>query len=215
MKKTRLAVAVALTGLVAVFLILPGRGEPMAEPQVPATASEIETATFGAGCFWCVEAVFETIRGVISCQSGYSGGHVVNPTYEQVCTGSTGHAEVVHITFDPGVVTYARLLELFWQIHDPTTPDRQGADVGPQYRSVVFSHSPEQKKTAEDRKRELDASRAFENPVVTEIEPFTAFYPAEPYHQDYYRQNRTQPYCRITITPKIEKVKKAYGDLLK
>lgn len=215
MKKARLTAAVAVTCLVAAFSIPTGRGGPMAEPLVQPAPPQLETATFGAGCFWCVEAVFESVRGVISCESGYSGGHVVNPTYEQVCTGTTGHAEVVHITFDPAVVSYARLLEIFWQVHDPTTPDRQGADVGPQYRSVVFYHSAEQKKAAEDRKRALESARIFDNPVVTHIEPFRAFYPAEPYHQDYYRQNSSQPYCRLTITPKIEKVKKLFGDLLK
>lgn len=180
-----------------------------------ADESKRETATFGAGCFWCVEAVFDRLAGVEKVVSGYSGGHVKNPSYEQVSSGQTGHAEAVQVTYDPARVTYAELLEVFWGTHDPTTLNRQGADVGPQYRSVVFTHTEEQRALAEQYKQKLDQSGVFPARIVTEIVPARAFYPAENYHQDYYRRNGHQPYCRMVIRPKVEKLKKVFADKLK
>lgn len=175
----------------------------------------VETATFGGGCFWCVEAVFERLKGVESAVSGYSGGNVANPSYKEVCTGLTGHAEVVQITFDPDVISYDELLEVFWKTHDPTTLNRQGADVGTQYRSVIFYHNDKQKELAESYKEKLDAAGAFLDPIVTEIVPFEEFYKAEDYHQEYYDLNSNQPYCRFVITPKIDKLEKVFADKLK
>lgn len=172
-------------------------------------------ATFGSGCFWCTEAVFQELKGVQSVVSGYSGGSVQGPTYRQVCDGDTGHAEAVQITYDPSVISYEELLEAFWQSHDPTTKDRQGNDLGPQYRSVIFYHSEEQKRLAEHYKQKLDESGAFTGPIVTEIVPFTEFYRAEAYHQNYFADNPGQPYCRAIILPKVEKFKKVFRDKLK
>ncbi len=174
-----------------------------------------DTATFGAGCFWCVEAVFQELKGVISVTSGYSGGHVPNPTYKQVCTGTTGHAEVSQIVYDPSRISYPELLEVFWKTHDPTTPNRQGNDVGTQYRSVIFYHNDQQKQLAEHYKRALDSAGAFNAPIVTQIEPFTVFYKAEDYHQNYYNENGDQPYCQLVIRPKLEKFRKAFGDKIR
>lgn len=171
------------------------------------TGGRREFATLGGGCFWCLEAVFLELRGVLRVVSGYAGGHVPHPTYAQVCTGTTGHAEVVQITFDPDVITYRDLLDVFFTIHDPTTPDRQGNDVGPQYRSVIFYHSPEQRAVAEEAIRELAAARVWQNPVVTEVRPYETFYVAEAYHQEYFRRNPGQPYCRIVIEPKVAKAR--------
>jgi peptide-methionine (S)-S-oxide reductase len=187
----------------------------ISEEGTMGTETKFDTATFGAGCFWCVEAIFEQVKGVIDAESGYSGGTVVNPTYSEVCTGTTGHAEVCRVTYDPSVVTYRELLEVFWQTHDPTTLNRQGADIGSQYRSVIFYHNDEQLKQAEEIKAKLTAAHIWENPVVTEIVPFRAFYKAEDYHQAYYDQNASQPYCSIVITPKIEKFRKVFKDKLK
>ncbi|MGD2072292.1 MAG: peptide-methionine (S)-S-oxide reductase MsrA [Candidatus Thorarchaeota archaeon] len=167
-------------------------------------------ATFGAGCFWCVEAAFQQLKGVSSVVSGYSGGTVENPTYKQVCTGTTGHAEACQIEFDPEKIGYEELLEVFFEIHDPTTRNRQGNDVGTQYRSVIFYHDSEQKNIAEKMKKELDAKGIWKNPIVTEITPFTTFYKAEEYHEDYYRKNPNQSYCRFVIKPKIDKFEKAF-----
>lgn len=175
----------------------------------------MDTATFGAGCFWCVEAVFSEMKGVAKVTSGYAGGSVPDPTYKQVCTGTTGHAEVARIVFDPAVVTYDELLEVFWQTHDPTTLNRQGADVGTQYRSVIYYHSEAQKAKAEHYKAELDKSGAFGGPIVTEISPLPVFYPAENYHQEYYAQNPDQGYCQYVIRPKMEKFRKAFAAKLK
>ncbi len=175
----------------------------------------LETATFGSGCFWCTEAVFERLEGVESVVSGYAGGAVENPTYKQVTSGNTGHAEVTQIMFDPNVITFAELLEVFWKTHDPTTLNRQGADVGTQYRSVIFYHNEKQKELAEKYKKELDESGAFGDPIVTEISAFTNYYPAEDYHQDYYDENPAQPYCSFVIAPKIEKFEKVFKDKLK
>lgn len=174
-----------------------------------------EIADFGAGCFWCVEAVFQRIEGVLSVRSGYGGGHVENPTYEQVCDKTTGHAEIVRITYDPAKVTYDELLEIFWQTHDPTTLNRQGNDAGPQYRSVIFYHSPEQKQKAEHYKAELDKSHAFAKPIVTTIEPFKNYYAAESYHQNYYNDNQQQGYCYFVIKPKVDKLEKVFKNKLK
>lgn len=174
-----------------------------------------ETATLGGGCFWCLEAVFEQLEGVTSVVSGYAGGKVPNPSYEQVCTGTTGHAEVVQITFDPGKIAYRELLEVFFTIHDPTTLNRQGVDVGTQYRSVIFYHSPEQERTAREVIEELEASAVWENPIVTEVKEFQEFYPAEDYHQHYYQRNRAQPYCQGVITPKLAKLRQKWIARLK
>ncbi len=174
-----------------------------------------EVATFGGGCFWCVEAVFEAVEGVGDAVSGYEGGSVENPTYEQVCEKTTGHAEVVRFEFDPAKVSYEKLLEVFFMTHDPTTKDRQGNDVGPQYRSVVFTHSDAQKAAAEKVKKALDAAGAWKNPIVTEILPTKKFWKAEDYHQDYFKKNPTQGYCRFVIAPKMDKFKKAFESILK
>lgn len=171
-----------------------------------------DTITFGSGCFWCTEAIFQQVEGVIKVVSGYSGGHVVNPTYEQVCEKNTGHAEVCQLVYDPSKVSFDMLLEVFWQTHDPTTVDRQGNDVGPQYRSVIFYHDDEQRKKAEHYRDELNKANAFGSPIVTAIEPFRNFYAAENYHQDYYRNNRNQPYCYFVIRPKLEKFEKVFRD---
>ena len=167
------------------------------------------------GCFWCSEAVFERLKGVKKVVSGYSGGQVKNPTYEQVSTGQTGHAESVQITFDPAHISYAKLLEVFFKTHDPTTLNRQGDDVGTQYRSVIFYHDDEQRKLAEDCKRKLDAARAFHGPIVTQIVAFQEFFPAEDYHQEYYRLHGRQPYCQLVIRPKIAKLEKLFSGELK
>ena len=175
----------------------------------------MELATFGSGCFWCTEAVFQRIKGVEKVISGYSGGNVENPTYREVCGGRTGHAEAVQIEYDPLQITYPEILEIFWKTHDPTTVDRQGNDFGPQYRSVIFYHNEEQKKLAEEYKKKLDEAHIWEDPIVTEIIPFKKFYPAEDYHQDYYNQNPTQGYCSYIIRPKVEKLQKIFRDKLK
>ena len=174
-----------------------------------------DTATFGTGCFWCTEAIFQGLEGVLKASSGYSGGHVQNPTYEQVCTKTTGHAEVIEVVYDPTVISFDELLEVFWKTHDPTTLNQQGADVGPQYRSVVFYHTEEQKIKAEKYKVELDAIKAFNNPIVTAIESFTNFYSAEGYHQNFYNNNPNQGYCRMVVRPKVEKFEKVFKAKLK
>lgn len=183
--------------------------------QIKSESSGLDTATFGAGCFWCVEAIFQRVKGVISVESGYMGGTVKNPSYREVCTGRTGHAEVCRITFDPSIVSYDDLLEIFWQTHDPTTLNRQGADVGTQYRSVVFYHSEFQKQRAEYFKTKLNEEKVFDSPIVTEISPATEFYKAEDYHQNYYNSNLNQAYCTFVIAPKLDKFKKAFADKLK
>ncbi len=177
--------------------------------------AKTETATLAGGCFWCLEAVYQELDGVTGIVSGYTGGHVKNPTYEQVCGKNTGHAEVVQVTFDPSRLTYRELLEVFFSIHDPTTRDRQGNDVGPQYRSAIFHHDDGQKAVAEAIIAELAAEHAFADPIVTEVVPLGDFYPAERYHQDYYRQNTSQPYCSFVISPKIAKFRKKFASRLK
>jgi len=176
---------------------------------------KFEVATFGGGCFWCVEAIFERVSGVHKVESGYSGGHVSNPDYKIVTSGSTGHAEVVQITFDPDVISYLELLEIFFKTHDPTTLNRQGADVGPQYRSIVLFHNEAQQKLAEEIIQELDSKGIWDNPVVTTVEPFEQFYSAEAYHQEYYENNPNQGYCRLVINPKVEKFEKVFKEKLK
>ena len=174
-----------------------------------------ETATLAGGCFWCVEAVFQELKGVDQVVSGYIGGTVKNPTYEQVCSGRTGHAEAIAVTFDPARITYRRLLEFFFAFHDPTTKNRQGADSGTQYRSAIFPHTEEQRTTAKAVIKDLTDARAFLDPIVTTIEPATTFYPAEPYHADYYLRNPDQPYCAYNITPKLTKLRQTYAASLK
>ncbi len=177
--------------------------------------NNLQIAVFGGGCFWCTEAMLEELKGVESVESGYSGGTVPNPTYEQVCGGKTGHAEVTRIKFNPEVISYRQLLEVFFLTHDPTTTDRQGNDVGKQYRSVIFYSDESQKKEAENIIRQFTEEKIFPSPIVTKVEPLGEFYPAENYHQDYYSQNQDKPYCRIVINPKLDKFRKNFKELLK
>ena len=177
--------------------------------------ADLEKATFGGGCFWCTEAFFKDLKGVSKVESGYAGGKVKNPTYKEVCSGLTGHAEVIQVTYDPGVVSYADLLEIFWNTHDPTTLNRQGGDEGTQYRSAVFYSNESQKKTAEDYKRQLEGARVYKDPIVTEISPLINYYPAEGYHQNYFALNQNQGYCQFVIRPKVEKFRKQYSQKLK
>ena len=179
------------------------------------TTNHTELATLGGGCFWCLEAVFQDLKGVERVVSGYAGGSVPNPSYEDVCTGRTGHAEVVQVTFDPAVLSYRDLLQVFFGIHDPTTLNRQGADVGTQYRSAIFYHSDAQKATAEEVVREVQASGAWDRPLVTEVVPFQSFHPAEEYHQDYFVRNSDQAYCRAVVAPKVAKFRKLHFERLK
>lgn len=174
-----------------------------------------EVATLAGGCFWCLEAVFDQLEGVEDVVSGYAGGHVPNPTYKHVCSGETGHAEVVHVTFDPQVLSYGDLLRVFFAIHDPTTLNRQGGDVGTQYRSAIFTHSDEQERTAEDVIAEVNEAGIWDEPIVTEVSPFEVFYPAEDYHQEYFARNPFQPYCQVVIAPKVAKFRKQYLERLK
>jgi peptide-methionine (S)-S-oxide reductase len=177
--------------------------------------NSMRKATFGGGCFWCVEAIFERVEGVSEVVSGFAGGDVANPTYREVTGGRTGHAEVTQITYDPAVITYDELLEIFWMTHDPTTPNRQGNDVGPMYRSIVLYHDQDQKEKAEYYKQKLDAARIYEDPIVTEIVPLTGFWVAEDYHQDYFANNSDQAYCQLVIMPKIKKFKEIFQERLK
>jgi len=223
---TILAVVVCLGGVILVsnsqfFSHAKDGAEASAGPlsaatdQAASTDAKLQQATFGGGCFWCTEAVYQELKGVSKVTSGYSGGRKENPTYREISTGLTGHAEVIQIDFDPQQIAFDELLEVFWHTHDPTTLNRQGADVGTQYRSVVFYHNDEQKKSAEAYKEKLDAAGAFSDPIVTEISPIGKFYAAEDYHQDYYAANGSQPYCRAVIAPKVEKVRKVFADKLK
>lgn len=191
--------------------VLPNRD--MTDKEIQKTGSD--TVTLGAGCFWCVEAVFQELDGVKSVTSGYMGGETENPTYKEVCSGQTGHAEVARIVYDPSKITFKELLEVFWQTHDPTTLNRQGADVGTQYRSAIFYHSEAQRDEAERLKKELNASGAWDKPLVTEITEAGTFYPAENYHQNYYNQNGDAAYCQFVIRPKLDKFRKVFGDKLK
>jgi len=189
-------------------------------PTKPATAdkdgkAKKEVATFGGGCFWCTEAVFQKLKGVDTVESGYMGGTTKKPTYKDICTGTTGHAEIIQITFDPALITFGDLLQVFWQTHDPTTLNRQGNDEGTQYRSVVFYHSDEQKTTAEDYKKKLNDGKVFDKPIVTEVTKAVEYYPAEDYHQNYFNSNPNQGYCRAVIPAKLEKLKKLFAEKLK
>lgn len=196
-----------LTTAVALLTVVLGRMDAMA-------GNRTEIATFGGGCFWCTEAVFEELKGVSKVESGYSGGE--GPaTYQEVCSGRTGHAEVIHITFDPDVISFRKVLTVFFATHDPTTLNRQGADAGTQYRSVVFYHNPEQKTATEEAIALLEKDKVFDRPVVTEIAPFTKFYVAEDYHQNYYQLNKSQGYCQVVINPKMAKFRKEFADMLK
>ncbi len=193
-----------------------GRDADGSNSSEPAASEEgLETATFGSGCFWCTEAVFDRLNGVVSVASGYSGGHIENPSYEAICTGTTGHAEVVQLKYDPAIVTFPELLEVFWRTHDPTTLNQQGNDVGPQYRSVIFYHNDRQREMAEKYLQLIDEANVFDAPIVTEISPFTKFYEAELYHQDYFAQHSRQPYCQYVIQPKVDKLEKIFGEKLK
>jgi peptide-methionine (S)-S-oxide reductase len=181
----------------------------------PSTQPNLETATLGGGCFWCLEPVFSSLHGVIDASVGYAGGSVPNPSYQLVCTGTSGHAEVVQVIFDPQLISYQDILEVFFSVHDPTTLNRQGGDVGPQYRSVIFYHSPEQKQTAQRALQELDISGVWSSPVVTEIAPLGNYYRAEEYHQEYFEKNPYQGYCQVVIAPKLSKFRKRYQERLK
>jgi len=193
-------------------------GESKTEKQNQLTLSNMDSlsvATFGAGCFWCVEAVFQDLKGVYKVESGYTGGSVKNPSYKEVCNGTTGHAEVIQIRYNPNEISFEELLEVFWEVHDPTTLNRQGNDVGTQYRSAIYYHNDEQKNTSESYKKRLNDEQVFPNPIVTEISPADTFYVAENYHQDYFNQNGEQPYCAFVIKPKVEKFKKVFKEKLK
>jgi len=180
----------------------------------PTQNSGSQTATLGGGCFWCLEAVFDDLKGVTDVVSGYSGGRAVNPTYQQVCSGSTGHAEVVQVTFDPAQISFGEILEVFFSVHDPTTLNRQGADVGTQYRSVIFYHDEEQKQVAQKVMRQFEQQKVWSDPIVTQLVPFEVFYPAEDYHQEYFANNPRQFYCQVVIAPKVSKFRKQFLDRL-
>lgn len=185
------------------------------KPEQTAVSKSLEVATLAGGCFWCTEAVFDQLKGVVKVESGYSGGNVPNPSYEDVCTGDTGHAETIQVTFDPSIISYADLLRIFFTTHDPTTKDRQGADVGTQYRSSVFYHNPEQERVAKQVIHEFEDGKVWKRPIVTEVVPFDEFYKAEDYHQGYYARNARQGYCRVVIEPKIAKLREHYRERLK
>ncbi len=187
----------------------------MMTQHIETLSNGIDTATFASGCFWCTEAIFLELKGVLKVESGYTGGTIKNPSYKEICSGLTGHAEVIQLTYDPKVISFDELLEVFWKTHDPTTLNKQGADAGTQYRSAVFYHNTSQKKLAERYKKELDASKAFNNPIVTELTAATKFYKAEGYHQNYFNQNGDQPYCSYVIQPKLDKFRKVFPDKLK
>ncbi|MCD6659495.1 MAG: peptide-methionine (S)-S-oxide reductase MsrA [Lentimicrobium sp.] len=201
--------------LVLLFSCNSGTAVNNKDTDMTSTSAKTDTATFGSGCFWCTEAIFQRVKGVHSVVSGYSGGARPNPTYDQVSSGATGHAEVIQITYNPEEVSFEQLLEIFWKTHDPTTLNRQGADVGTQYRSVIFFHSEEQRILAEKIKAELDKSGAWNKPIVTEISQFTNFYKAEAYHQNYFNNNKNAAYCNFVIVPKLEKFEKVFSDRLK
>ena len=176
--------------------------------------SQLAQATFGNGCFWCTEAVFQQLKGVHKVKSGYSGGHKDNPTYKEVCTGDTGHAEVLHIEYDPAVISFEELLEVFWKTHDPTTLNRQGNDIGTQYRSVIFYHNEEQRQTSEKYKAQLTEAKTWPDPIITEITAFSKFYPSEEYHDNYFATHGHEPYCNLVVRPKVEKFQKMFKDMI-
>src|SRR5881409_1375878 len=185
------------------------------EPGQASISKSLEVATFAAGCFWCTEAVFDQLKGVSTVESGYSGGNAPNPSYEEVCTGDTGHAESIEVTFDPSVISFKDLLQIFFTTHDPTTYNRQGGDVGTQYRSAIFYHNPEQEAIAKEVIKETNSAKLWKKPIVTEVTPFKAFYKAEGYHQEYFKNNARQPYCQVVIAPKIVKLREHYRERLK
>lgn len=219
MKQTFIFTLLALFGTACNSAQTPKKDTAMPTTQSAAVtdtlrpAGQTEIATLAGGCFWCVEAIYQDLQGVVKVESGYTGGHVDNPTYREICTGTTGHAEAIQVTFDPAVVSFREILEIFFTVHDPTTLNRQGADVGPQYRSAIFYHSPEQKTAAEEVK--TAARELWDDPIVTEITAISTFYKAENYHQNYYKDNPNQPYCSIVITPKVTKFREKYRDKLK
>jgi|TARA_B110000238_G_C15960832_1_gene367328 peptide-methionine (S)-S-oxide reductase len=204
-----------ILGMVLVSCTVQGQKQKTTIKDKITTTVNMELATFGGGCFWCTEAIFEQLEGVLMVESGYSGGHVENPSYNSVINGRSGHAEVIHITFDPKVLSFNELLDVFFNTHNPTTLNQQGADRGTQYRSAVFYHNDTQKKATNEMINGLDKSGAFENKIVTEVTEFDAFYVAEDYHQDYYTNNKTQGYCQVVINPKLEKFQKMYKEKLK
>lgn len=220
-KRISIISGIAAVSLVAFLLmrtyVMSDEPQKAAAPtgQTADAAKKTATATFANGCFWCTEAVFQRIKGVQSVISGYTGGSVANPTYQQVGMGVTGHAEGIQIVFDPAVISYEELLEIFWKTHDPTTLNRQGHDVGTQYRSAIFYHDDEQKRIAEHYKQKLTDAKVFHRPIVTQIVKFDKFYPAEGYHQNYYNLNRRQPYCKMVVHPKVEKLHRVFQDKLK
>lgn len=204
----------AIIALLFVGIQASGQEKTKKENQMT-NNNKLKPATFGSGCFWCVEAIFQGVEGVEKVVSGYSGGHVKNPTYKEVCQGTTGHAEVCQLSYDPDIVSFEELLEIFWKTHDPTTLNRQGNDVGTQYRSVVFYHNDRQKALAKKYKKKLDESGAFKDPIVTEIKAYKKMYVADDYHQNYFNENGSQPYCSFVIQPKVDKFKKVFKDKLK
>ena len=215
MQKLFFSSLLAITSLISCAQKQNNKTNIMSDATTIDSKIKTDTADFGSGCFWCTEAFFQRLEGVISVKSGYGGGHVKNPTYEEVCDKTTGHAELARVVYDPTKISYDELLEVFWKTHDPTTLNQQGADKGPQYRSVIFYHNNEQKEKAEKYKAELDKSGAWDKPIVTAIEPFTNYYPAENYHDNYYNANPNQGYCRYVIQPKVEKFEKVFKHKLK
>lgn len=209
------AVAVTLAGHISSCSGQADHAEQPGDIPMNETNVKLDTATFGAGCFWCVEAIFQNLEGVYSVEAGYSGGHLANPSYKEICQGNTGHAEVARIAYDPVKISYDELLEVFWKTHDPTSLNRQGHDVGEQYRSVIFYHNEMQKSIAEKSKMQMDESGYFDSPIVTAIEPLINYYKAEDYHQNYFKYNPHQPYCVAVIKPKVEKFKKEFSEKLK
>ena len=208
------------SGLLFLFLAFSsfataGQNSASEDKKEMKVSEKTEIATLGGGCFWCIEAIYTRVKGVNKVTSGYAGGHVANPTYEQVSSGTTGHAEVVQIEFNPAKITYQEILNIFWQIHDPTQLNRQGNDIGTQYRSVIFYHNDRQKEIAEQSKKELEQAKVFDKPIVTEISAFEHFYPAENYHKNYYDRNSSEPYCQLVINPKLQKFKKHFSEYLK
>ena len=187
----------------------------MVKSQTTSYSQSRETTTLAGGCFWCLEAVYNELKGVEEAVSGYSGGKVANPSYDMVCSGTTGHAEVIRVTFDPTLISFKEILQVFFSIHDPTTLNRQGSDIGTQYRSAIFYHTPEQKMIAEQVIKELESAHVWNTPIVTELKPFEAFYPAEDYHQEYFKRNPNQPYCRVVVAPKVAKFRKQFLDRLR
>jgi len=209
-KKVLIGLAVSL-----IYLSLFKAGAEINNQLINKKEQKMAQATFGSGCFWCTEAFFQRLKGVEKVVSGYSGGKIKNPTYREVCSGKTGHAEVIQVTYNPEIISYKALLEVFWKTHDPTTLNQQGNDVGTQYRSVIFYHDQDQENQAKHYKQELDKAGIFAGPIVTEISPYETFFAADDYHQNYYNSNANQPYCNIVITPKLEKFEKVFKEILK